>query len=156
MYGPLDCAGIKYDSGTYRVVYFGFGFEGIASRPEIGYDNSWYVMRRVINWLGCPTVGIEEEMGVQPSVSGIRLLRSVPNPFTSLTTISLAVGKAGSGDVRLGVYDAAGRLVRLLLDGPCEPNMTIPFDATEMSSGVYFLRLDTPDESLSKKMVLVR
>jgi hypothetical protein len=156
MYGPLDCAGIKYDSGTYRVVYFGFGFEGIASRPEVGYDRNWHVMRRVIKWLGCPEVGVEEEMGVRPSVGGVRLFENVPNPFSKVTKIHLLMDRASAGDVKLGVYDVSGRLVKLLANGPCETEMTIPFDGSQLSSGVYFLRLDASDERILKKMVLVK
>jgi hypothetical protein len=40
-------AAIRVDTGTYKVVYFGFGFEGIASQAD-----RHEVMRRVLNWLG--------------------------------------------------------------------------------------------------------
>ena len=156
MYGPGDCAAIKYDSGTYRVVYFGFGFEGIASRPEIGYDNNWHVIRRVINWLGCPDVGVEEETAVRPSHSGVRLFQNTPNPFSRFTTIRLVLGDRAGGEVRLGIYDAAGRLVKVLADGPCEPDVTVELDGSQFASGVYFLRLNTPNENICRKMVLTR
>ena len=37
---------LRVDTGTYKVVYFGFGFEGINSRTA--RDN---VMKRVLDWL---------------------------------------------------------------------------------------------------------
>ncbi|GEM_PF-4296356 len=47
---PAGIAGIKADTGTFRVAYFGFGFEGIdnASHPNNGRN---VVMWKTINWL---------------------------------------------------------------------------------------------------------
>lgn len=157
MYGPADCAAIKYDSGTYKVVYFGFGFEGIASRPAQGYDNSWLVMREIIKWLGCPAVGIEEEVDVRAPISRTHFFHIAPNPFSRATTIEFALGgESRDGRMRLGVYDAAGRLVETLIDGLSKPKLSMSFDASDLPSGVYFLRLDTSEESLCRKMVVVR
>jgi hypothetical protein len=157
MYGPGDCAAIKYDGGTYRVVYFGFGFEGIASRPELGYDINWHVMRKVIQWLGCPVVGVEEEISVHGAIPRTCLFQNSPNPFGRLTTVRFVLGgKAQDGHVTLGVYDLSGRLVETLVDGRPGPDRTLTFDGSGLSSGVYFLRLDTPEESLSRKMVIVK
>ncbi|MFQ5905247.1 MAG: S8 family serine peptidase [bacterium] len=157
MYGPGDCAAIKYDSGTYKVVYFGFGFEGIASRPAQGFDLNWHVMRSVIKWLGCPQVGIEEGPEVRGAAPGTRLLQNRPNPFSKTTIIRLALGERDQqGRIRLAVYDAAGRLVETLIDGNGRPLFSTSFDASRLASGVYFLRLDTPGQTVCKKMVLVR
>jgi hypothetical protein len=45
-YQPGLEAAIRVDTGMYKVVYFGFGFEGIDSQPD--RDE---VMRRVLHWL---------------------------------------------------------------------------------------------------------
>ena len=39
-------AALRVDTGTYKVVYFGFGFEGINSQTDS--DN---VMKRTLDWL---------------------------------------------------------------------------------------------------------
>ncbi|MFQ5905248.1 MAG: S8 family peptidase, partial [bacterium] len=157
MYGPGDCAAIKYDSGTYKVVYFGFGFEGIASRPAQGFDLNWHVMRSVIKWLGCPQVGIEEGPEVRGAAPGTRLFQNTPNPFSTSTTIRFILG----GDVRtervtLGVYDAAGRLVGTLIDGGPERAACTSFDASTLPSGVYFYRLQAGSVNLCRKMIVVK
>ncbi len=61
--------------------------------------------------------GVGVEGGEETSVAGraIRLHASAPNPFNPSTTIRFALGEAGA--VRLVVYDAAGRKVRVLEDG---------------------------------------
>jgi len=157
MYLPGDCAGVKYDSGTYRLVYLGFGFEGIASRPEIGYDNNWYVLRRVVKWLGCPEVGVEEGEVCAPLHPVERLLQVSPSPFSRGTEITLRLSEADAlGRVHLAIYDASGRLVSKLLDGPTEPRITVSFDARSLPSGVYFCRLETESFSLSRQIVLVK
>jgi hypothetical protein len=46
-YSPGHEAALRVDTGTYRLVYFGFGFEGINSQPD--RDE---VMKRVLHWLG--------------------------------------------------------------------------------------------------------
>lgn len=46
-YEPGCEAALRVDTGTYKLVYFGFGFEGISSQAD--RDE---VMRRVLNWLG--------------------------------------------------------------------------------------------------------
>jgi subtilisin family serine protease len=158
MYGPGSCAGVKYDSGTYKVVYFGFGFEGIASRPDIGYSYNWHLMRKVIKWLGCPEVGIQETVQ-RFNVQGTRtaLLSIAPNPVSTSATIYFTLGDDSPGNwARLTVYDAAGRLVKTLVDGAAVREGSATFDATRLPSGIYFYRLDTSRESLCKKMVLVK
>jgi len=157
MYLPGDCAAVRYDGGTYKVVYFGFGFEGIASRPAIGYDNNWHVMRRVIRWLGCVEVGVEEEPNVHIATPGTRLFQNTPNPFSTTTTVRFILGSDVRSDrVTLAVYDAAGRLVKTLIDGPTERVVSASFDASAFASGVYFYRLETGSVNLCKKMIVVK
>ncbi len=158
MYLPGDCAAVKYDSGTFRVVYFGFGFEGIASRPEIGYDNNWLVMRKVIQWLGCPQVGVEEVERPARPLGVTRLLGNTPNPFSKYTEIRFALGReADPNRVKVLVFDSSGRLVKTLLDGPAGgPIVALGFDASGLSSGVYFYRLETGSCIRSGKMTVLR
>jgi subtilisin family serine protease len=157
-YQPSDVAGIKYDSGTYRVVYFGFGFEGIASRPDIGYAYSWHVLRRVIKWLGCPEVGIKQEVQ-RFKVQGTRteLLNIVPNPVTTTASIRFVPGSdAGNHEVSLGIYDISGRLVKKLLEGKAVGEYSASFDAGRLPSGVYFCRLEAGSVSLCRKIIVVK
>ena len=157
MYLPGDCAAIKYDSGTYKVVYFGFGFEGIASRPAQGFDNNWFILRRVIKWLGCPEVGIQEGFDVHPAAPVTRLFQNTPNPFSTTTTIRFILGDDAPRErVSLAVYDAAGRLMESLIEGTVESRFSASFDASSLPSGVYFYRLEAGSVNLSRKMIVVK
>jgi hypothetical protein len=46
-YEPGLEAALRVDTGTYKLVYFGFGFEGINSQAD--RDE---VMKRILHWLG--------------------------------------------------------------------------------------------------------
>jgi beta-lactamase superfamily II metal-dependent hydrolase len=82
-------------------------------------------------------------------------LRAYPNPFNTSTTFSF-VAPAG-GAVRLGVYDAAGRLVDLLSEADSGQG-TVTWMGTAsgggiVSPGVYFVRVEGPSGAISKKVV---
>ena len=69
---------------------------------------------------------------------------------------------ARPGHVRASVYDVAGRRVRELLDRemPAGP-VSLAWDGTgddgvAVASGVYFVRVETPDGVGAAKVALVR
>lgn len=78
-----------------------------------------------------------------------------PNPFSGLTTITFELGRASA--VRLSVWDISGSRVALLADGTLRAGRhAVPFDAGSLPSGVYFVRLQTPEARLTHKMTLAR
>ena len=81
------------------------------------------------------------------------LAQNYPNPFNASTIIPYAV--AGSGHVRLCVYDLLGRTVATLVDDVREPGIySVHFDASQFSSGVYLYRLEAGASSFTKKLIL--
>ena len=59
--------------------------------------------------------------------------------------------------VNLAVYNLAGQQVATLVDGMVEAGThTVTFDASNLTSGVYFYTLTANGVSTSQKMVLVR
>jgi len=88
-------------------------------------------------------------------VGGFALAQNYPNPFNPETTIEYSL--AESGPVRLTVYDLSGREVMLLVDGSVgEGSHSVKVDASSLSSGIYFYRLEQKGLSLTKKMVLMK
>lgn len=92
------------------------------------------------------------------------LEQNTPNPFSAGTTIRFAIpATAGSAiPTKLNIYDAAGRLVRTLIDEP-RPAGTheISWDGrddrgTTVGSGVYFCRFEAGAFSAQRKMVFLR
>jgi FlgD Ig-like domain len=83
-----------------------------------------------------------------------------PNPFNPTTTIGYSVAEAGP--VLLDVYDAAGHLVRRLVDGVRGVGShTATWDGRDDSgsaagSGLYFYRLEVGKVTETRKMVLLK
>lgn len=83
------------------------------------------------------------------------LSQNYPNPFNPATKISFNL--PARDFVTLKVYDITGKLVSTLVnDELSSGNHYIEFNGLNLSSGVYFYSLNTPNFSESKKMVLVK
>ena len=77
-----------------------------------------------------------------------------PNPFNSTTSIRYGLDK--SAPTRLALYDLSGREVRTLVEGKMQAGYyTTILDAGDLPSGLYFVRLATPQATLVRKVVLV-
>jgi flagellar hook assembly protein FlgD len=82
-----------------------------------------------------------------------------PNPFREGTTLEYALPAADVVDI--AVYDAAGRLVRRLANGPQSPGVhEVRWNGrndsgVSVGSGVYFLRVRAGSQALLRKLVLV-
>lgn len=83
------------------------------------------------------------------------LFQNYPNPFNPATTISFNVSSLSF--VTLKVYDILGREVKTLVDGyKTQGKYSFNFDASSLSSGVYFYQLKAGDYTSIKKMVLLK
>jgi hypothetical protein len=77
-----------------------------------------------------------------------------PNPAPGRVVIGYDIPRRAS--VRLGLYDAGGRLMQDLVSGEVEPGRyEVPLSRKEaLPAGVYFVRLESGDKRLSRKVVL--
>ena len=98
---------------------------------------------------------------VEPAIPAATALRgNYPNPFNPATTIVFEL--AEPGPVSLEIHDAAGRLVRTLVQGPQPAGRREAVwqghddQGGEVASGMYFYRLTTEDGSLVRKMLLLK
>ena len=83
------------------------------------------------------------------------LLQNSPNPFNPETEI--AFGLKADGNVELKVFNLLGREVQTLASGYLQAgNYKLSFNATDLSSGIYFYMLKTKDFTSVKKMLLVK
>jgi hypothetical protein len=83
------------------------------------------------------------------------LLQNYPNPFNPTTTISYQLPVASQ--VSLKVYDVLGREVMTLVNGKQEAGVyNLSLNASNLSSGVYFYRLQSGNFVQTKKMMLVK
>ena len=83
------------------------------------------------------------------------LSQNHPNPFNPMTTISYTL--LHSGDVTLIIYNLLGKEIARLVDGFQQAGEhNIAWNATNISSGIYFYRLHSGDFTETKKMVLLK
>jgi hypothetical protein len=83
------------------------------------------------------------------------LNQNYPNPFNPSTTIQYDLPKASF--VKLYVYDVLGRVVANLADGIQSANSyTVQWNASNLSSGIYFYRIDARSQDGSKDFTSVR
>lgn len=83
------------------------------------------------------------------------LSQNYPNPFNPVTRINYALPK--DGFVTLKVYDIIGREVaNIISEFKTAGNYSIDFDASKLSSGIYYYKLQSDLFSSVKKMVLMK
>ncbi len=117
-------------------------------------DRLWIDTGVGLAYLDNPTTHVGEDVWrFQPATYAT--MNAYPNPFNANTTVQYTLTRPGN--VRLDVFDLLGRRVATLVDGMTLPGgHSVSFDASELSSGSYFLRLNTPDQTLHRRITLVK
>ncbi len=83
------------------------------------------------------------------------LSQNYPNPFNPTTTINYLIPK--SSFVTLKIFDALGReIVTLVNEEKSVGIYQVQFNASKLSSGIYFYRIQAGDFVETKKLVLLK
>ncbi len=121
----------------------------------------WYYRLKQIDLDGSATYSsaVRVSIGNGTSAAAVplrtELLPSYPNPFNPSTTIRYTVSEASM--VRLAIFDALGRQVSVLVNEMKNAGAyEVEFEASGLSSGVYFCRLAAGAVELTRKLMLVR
>jgi len=110
-------------------------------------------IRAHVSRAGCLTIGISQIGTEIPS--GYELNQNYPNPFNPVTNIKFSIPK--QGNVKLLIYDAAGKEIAELVNGQLSPGIyKVDFDAADFSSGVYFYKLISDGYTVTRKMILIK
>jgi subtilisin-like proprotein convertase family protein len=107
------------------------------------------------NW--CIQIETKANVSAEETVvpAKYELSQNYPNPFNPITNIKYSIAKLSS--VRIVVYDVLGREVQLLVNEVLQPGTHITsFDASMLSSGVYFYRMEAGDFTDVKKFVVLK
>ncbi len=84
-----------------------------------------------------------------------QLNQNYPNPFNPSTVISYNLKQAGP--VKLQVYNALGQLVATLVNNAqAAGDHQVRFNATGLTSGLYFYKLQAGNFTKTKKMMLIK
>jgi len=160
-------AAIQFYAGDPRELIYKYGLNGYDN--EAGFAQNHSVMiddsgpdftiwpTDTFGWQGNlydPWIGVIEHQTPQlPTHYG--LLQNHPNPFNPATNISFEL--PAPSEVSLKVFNTAGQEVYRYVNGRLNAGVYhIPFDGSNLSSGIYFYQLRAGDYLASRKMVLVK
>ncbi|MCB1184541.1 PQQ-dependent sugar dehydrogenase [bacterium] len=132
------------------------GYQTVASLGQDGFGELY-----VLDYDGGSAFRIIGATSPVPDAANTaRLAQNAPNPFNPRTDIAYAVDRSDL-PTRLEVFDAAGRLVRTLVDEVLVAGEYVAsWNGTDAAgrpvpSGVYLYRLRNGDVDLSRKMLLL-
>jgi hypothetical protein len=90
---------------------------------------------------------------LQPSEFSLN--QNYPNPFNPVTVITYSIPE--NSFISLKVYDVLGNeIIELINEAKESGNYSVSFDASGLSSGIYFYTLKANSFSLTKKMLLAK
>ena len=142
--GFVEGRGTSPDPASYH-------FEDKTANSSLG--NLWYRLKQ-IDFDGTATtytaIRIKSELPVEFS-----LKQNFPNPFNPTTRISFTLPQKSR--VKITVFDQLGSVMSILVNGEFNRGShSVDFNASNLASGLYFYRLETPSNSLTGKMLLIR
>lgn len=143
-------------------VHFGLGFLG--DNPTTVIDSAivdWHdgnreiltnvAVNQIIEFHGI--IGVQQISGEVPV--SYSLGQNYPNPFNPATIIDYSI--LNHGNVKLSIFDVSGKEVEVVLDALQAPGTySVNYNASKLSSGVYFYKLQTADFTQTKKMIVVK
>ncbi len=155
---------------TDNVIVFQYQTANRFSSSTIGihylYDDLYHpasagiVSGRAIKFTtSAPMTAIKTEYNPISNITK-KLFANYPNPFKSQTTIRYALPKESK--VSLQIYDISGRLIRNLINQSQPTGVyTIKWDGKneygeDVSSGIYFCKLQTDKDTWLKKLTIIK
>lgn len=154
----------QFAPGTYVLGTFAFNVVNPLSCITMNFKtisavfNDNTALEYNVDWnksdpLPCLPVDVKENITQVPEKYS--LSQNFPNPFNPSTTIRYAVPK--SGNVTLKVYNMLGKQVAELVNGFRSAGYyLVDFSGAELSSGVYYYRIESESFSDVKKMILIK
>jgi len=98
------------------------------------------------------TVPVEMDLAAEKSFN---LSQNYPNPFNPVTTINYSVAELGL--INVSVFDVLGRNVKTLVNTVQNAGeYSVPFDASKLSGGIYYYRMTTNRNAITRKMILLK
>lgn len=146
----LDLGGLRdsvaYDPGAN--VLNGIAYEPVQGRLFV--TGKWWPE---VFEITVPTLPADVNDPVSPAAW--LELNCLPNPCRDRTT--LVFRSPAEGRVTLAVFDASGRLLRTLVEGPLKAGRhAFAFDASRLRTGIYFVRLTTDEATRTEALRIVR
>ena len=142
--GYVEGRGITNETTSYRFSHTFAGFEGktvFYRLKQLDFDGTFEYS---------PVISM-----TLPSSAAALLHPAYPNPFNPVTTISFTL--PAESHVKLAVYDTMGRQIEALIDDLMPAGYhSRPFQAAGLANGTYIYRLETPSQTLTGSVLLLK
>ena len=167
---PAGAFDVRY-AGDWKTVFNGGAIEVMNNSHELQIDykihqDAWVLKNQLsgeeyllTNSGSIEIIGDAERFSLMKQTEGLpdkyTLTQNYPNPFNPVTEISYSV--PFSGPISLKVYDLLGAEVSTVVDKIQDAGFyTAQFDGSHLPSGVYFYKLSSNDQTLTKKLILMK
>ncbi len=132
-------------NGAFQMIYMADNLPGL----YLDEDHDPVINRIIHNALNF-TVGVEDQ--IKP-VSGVNVSQTYPNPTTGTTQVTVELEQ--TSNVSFEIFNMTGQKVfeipsRTMTAGA----NVITFDASSLTSGVYFYSVNTDGENVTRKMIV--
>jgi len=117
---------------------------------EIFASNGNYNVEEVV---AATTEGYITTNMVAPNA--IAISSAYPNPFNPSTSFDINVGQ--TGEVSVMVYNVNGQIVDMIHEGPMDAGVySMTWNASDLSSGMYIIKANNADVTVSQKVMLIK
>jgi hypothetical protein len=131
-------------------IYEMSNFDELIGIMFYSHSNFKLLPRKNTDFVGYTDV---EENVITPEV--FNLSQNYPNPFNPTTVIKYSLPEVTN--VKLKVYDMLGRVVKTLINQEQSAGVyNVEFNASNLSSGVYFYRIEAGNFVATKKLLLLK
>ena len=150
---PVYDCGVAYDAGTYKTFGTSFEFAGLVNGSPPSTKET--LADTIMHFFGL-YVGVEDKPATDFNLPKVcALFQNYPNPFSKETTFKYSIPKASY--VNVSLFDVSGRCIKRLVNERQRPGYyTLRLDGSELNTGIYFVRLQSDNFSLSRKCIIVR
>jgi hypothetical protein len=145
-YWVEQSADLSEFNGKTVLIRFRLASDGAEER------DGWYLDDiRIIHYNFAP-LSVKD---VAPVAGLFELSQNYPNPFNPTTTIHFSIPQRSRTE--LSVFDAIGRKISTVVDRElASGSYTATFDARQLSSGIYFYRLEAGSYTATKRMTVLK
>jgi len=150
----------RYENSTFERIGFVEGNGSTSNRIQYSFLDGNLLTGRVfyrlkqIDFNG--SFEYSNEIMVEiPELNDFQLFQNYPNPFNPATTIKYSVSKQSK--IKIALYDVIGNELKILFDGIQQAGIhQIDLNASNLSSGVYFISMRALDFNKSIKISLLK
>lgn len=144
--------GWEFYANSHRILMYSYEPRSLADGELFIYEGDLKINAVIVSdWSG-NRVPVQVDLVPQSYKLGLPF----PNPFNNFTTLSYDL--PADGVMSLIVYDITGREIQRLVDSGFQNagNYSMVWKAEEVSSGLYFIRMESGDFNFTRKVVLLK